>query len=61
LVSLSNQQHSKYAYKYYLNWPEEEHWEIIDGVPVMHATPSRIHQKVGDELFYRIRGFLESS
>ncbi len=40
----------KYTYAHYLNWPENERWEIIDGVPYMQAAPSRIHQEISIEL-----------
>ena len=40
----------KYSYADYLNWSEEERWEIIDGIPYMHAVPSRIHQGILMEL-----------
>lgn len=49
----------KYSYSDYLTWPEEERWDIIDGVPYMHATPLRIHQEVSGELFYQIRNYLK--
>lgn len=40
----------KYSYADYLNWSEEERWEIIDGIPYMYAAPSRIHQEILMEL-----------
>ena len=42
-----------------LHWPEDERWEIIDGVPYnMTAAPSTKHQTVLGELFFQIRSFL---
>ena len=36
-----------YTYADYLNWPDEERWELIDGVPYdMSPAPSRTHQKI---------------
>ncbi|NLD50327.1 MAG: Uma2 family endonuclease [Clostridiaceae bacterium] len=39
-------QDKSYSYVDYLTWNENERWEIIDGVPYMHAAPSRIHQEI---------------
>jgi Uma2 family endonuclease len=37
----------KYTYADYLQWPDEERWELIDGVPYdMSPAPSRTHQKI---------------
>ncbi|WP_018212068.1 Uma2 family endonuclease [Desulfitobacterium hafniense] len=37
----------KFTYKDYLAWPEEEQWELIDGIPYsMTPAPSTQHQKV---------------
>jgi len=44
------QEDKKYTYKDYMTWPDEEHWEIIDGVPYMQAAPSWQHQAVLVEL-----------
>jgi Uncharacterized protein conserved in cyanobacteria len=41
-----------YTYKDYLQWPEHERWEIIDGIPYnMTPTPSPNHQRVLGEFF----------
>lgn len=47
-----------YTYGDYLTWPEEERWEIIDGVPHMMAPPSRIHQEILTELLTQFRNYL---
>lgn len=47
-----------YSYADYLNWDEGERWEIIDGSPYMHATPSRMHQEISGELFRQISNHL---
>jgi Uma2 family endonuclease len=50
----------KYTYKDYLNWPEAERWEIIDGVPYnMSPAPTRKHQKISGELFASIHNYLK--
>jgi Uma2 family endonuclease len=48
----------KYSYTDYLSWPEEERWEIIDGVPYMQATPTRIHQEISGNIFVQIHTYL---
>jgi Uma2 family endonuclease len=49
----------KYTYKDYLNWPDAERWEIIDGIPYdMSPAPARKHQKVSGELFAAIHNYL---
>ncbi|MCL6588721.1 MAG: Uma2 family endonuclease [Firmicutes bacterium] len=50
---------NNYTYEDYLTWPEEERWEIIDGVPHMMAPPSRIHQEILGELFTQIHNYLK--
>ena len=40
------QENKKYTYADYLTWPENERWEIIDGVPYMQAAPTPIHQEI---------------
>lgn len=48
-----------YTYGDYAKWPDEERWELIDGVPYnMSPAPSRIHQKFLGELFKQIAVYL---
>lgn len=47
-----------YSYDDYLNWDENERWEIIDGVPYMQAAPSRMHQEILMELARQISNYL---
>lgn len=35
-----------YTYADYLNWPEDERWEIINGVAYAMAPPSTEHQRI---------------
>ncbi len=37
---------NKYTYADYLTWSENEHFELIDGVPYMQAAPTWQHQAV---------------
>lgn len=49
----------KFSYKDYLNWPDEEKWEIINGVAYnMSPAPSRIHQKISRELIRQFANYL---
>jgi Uma2 family endonuclease len=49
-----------YTYADYKIWPEDERWELIDGVAWnMSPAPSRIHQWLVMELGSKIRNFLD--
>ena len=52
------QKEKQYTYTDYLTWSEDERWEIIDGVPYMHAAPSPIHQEVLTELIAQFHNYL---
>lgn len=48
-----------YTYGDYRRWPEDERWELIDGVAYnMCAAPTTGHQRVVVELGYQLEGFL---
>ena len=48
-----------YTYSDYLLWPEEERWELIDGIPYnMTPAPSRIHQGISMELARQFANYL---
>ncbi len=45
-----------FTYGDYLTWPDEERWEIIDGIPMnMGPVPMRRHQKILGDLYFIIR------
>lgn len=46
------------TYADYLTWPEDERWEIIDGVPYMQAAPAWQHQRISGELYRQIANYL---
>ncbi len=48
----------KYTYRDYQSWPEDERWEIIDGIPYMQAAPSWQHQRISRELLTQINIYL---
>lgn len=40
-------QRARYTYEDYLGWPEEERWELIEGIPFnMTPAPSTEHQRL---------------
>ena len=48
-----------YTYGDYLSWPDEERWELIDGIPhSMSPAPSRVHQEISMELARQIANHL---
>ncbi len=48
----------KYTYADYLTWPENERWEIIDGLPLMQAAPSWQHQALSAALLSQFHTYL---
>jgi Uma2 family endonuclease len=40
--------------------PEEERWELIDGLPVMMAPPTRAHQRIASNLERLLNDALEA-
>jgi Uma2 family endonuclease len=48
-----------YTYGDYAKWPDEERWELIDGVPYnMSPAPSRTHQRILGDLHRQIANYL---
>ena len=50
-----------YTYSDYLNFPEDERWEIIDGVPYMMSAPLWEHQFISRELLTQINNQLKET
>ena len=49
-----------YSYSDYLVWPEEESWELINGIAFsMSPAPSRFHQKILMELSRQFANYLK--
>lgn len=48
-----------YTYEDYLSWPENERWEIIDGVAYAMAPPSTDHQRVIGNLYLALGNYLK--
>lgn len=55
----SEKKNELFTYEDYLTWPEDERWEIIDGIPYMQAAPSRIHQEISVELLTQFNNYLK--
>lgn len=53
------QEDAVYTYADYLSWDESERIQLIDGEPVMQATPSTAHQEVTGNLYLALRQFLK--
>jgi Uma2 family endonuclease len=50
----------QFTYAHYVTWPDEERWELIDGIPYdMSPAPSRYHQEISMNLGYEISRFLK--
>lgn len=52
------QENRNYTYAEYLTWPEDERWEIINGIPYMQAALTWQHQRISGELFRQISNYL---
>jgi Uma2 family endonuclease len=49
-----------FTYGDYRHWPEDERWELIDGVPFcMSPAPSRSHQEWAGQLYRQIADYLD--
>lgn len=47
-----------YTYKDLKDFPENERWELIDGIPYLQAAPTWQHQEILGNLFFQIKGYL---
>jgi len=48
-----------YTYSDYINWPENQRIELIDGKVYLMTFPSRIHQKTLGKIFYQFANYLK--
>ena len=59
-MHLPDRKTGKYTYGDYMDWPEEERWELIDGQAFdMSPAPLRRHQQISMELSRQIANFLQ--
>ena len=50
----------RYTYADYKTWPDDERWELIEGVAYnMSPAPTRKHQRLVGELYRRIGNYLD--
>lgn len=50
-MSIAQKPDARFTYRDYLTWPDEERWEIIEGIPyAMTPAPSSDHQRIVLEL-----------
>ncbi|MHB1654373.1 MAG: Uma2 family endonuclease [Desulfitobacteriaceae bacterium] len=50
----------RFTYQEYLTWPEEERWELIDGLAYnMTPAPTRLHQLISRQLLTLFNNYLE--
>jgi len=47
----------EYTYEDYLAWPEDERYEIIDGVVYAQAAPSPAHQRISGNLYFALHEY----
>lgn len=56
-----SQEEKKYTYADYLKFPNEERWEIINGVPYMQSAPTWQHQAVSIQLASQFNDYLKGN
>ena len=56
-MSLSKQDR-KYTYADYLKFPDDERWEIIEGIPYMQSAPTWQRQSISRELMLQFGEYL---
>jgi len=49
----------RYTYSDYIQWDDDERWELIDGVPYLMSAPNRRHQEISGNLYTQLRNFLK--
>ncbi|HHY26386.1 MAG TPA: Uma2 family endonuclease [Desulfitobacterium dehalogenans] len=51
----------KYTYTDYLTWPDNERWEIYEGVPSLQSAPTWQHQAIARELLTQFNVLLKGN
>jgi len=50
----------RFTYRHYRTWPDEERWELIDGIAYsMSPAPMRRHQKLSQRLALLFGAYLK--
>jgi len=61
-VPIAPSKEKRYTYQDYKNWPADQHWELIEGIPyAMTPAPSTEHQLISGNLFFIIKNYLKAS
>lgn len=58
-MSINPPHPKKVTYADYLTWPDEPHYEIINGTPYLQAATSRQHQRIVSQLMGELYQFLK--
>lgn len=62
MMSFVRQIDKKFSYQDYLNWPDDERWEIIDGAAIdITPSPKRKHQILSLNLTFKIKETLNAN
>jgi len=58
-MGISAGKKAQYTYSDYLNWPDEERWELIDGIPYnMSPAPSTELQRISRDIEMQFANYL---
>ena len=49
----------RFTYADYCTWPDDERWELIDGVAYAMSAPAEVHQRLLGELFGQLWTFFK--
>ncbi len=56
---LAKREKKKYSYSDYINWPDDERWEIIGGVAYnLSPVPKVKHQRISGNLYFELKKVL---
>ena len=51
----------RFTYEDYCTWPDDERWELINGIPFKLEAPSRTHQRILIELTVLFKNHLKNA
>ena len=61
MTNLASDHNQYYNYENYQSWPDNEHWEIIEGEAFnMSPAPSTRHQLISGNLFGELRSYFKN-
>ena len=57
-----SRERARYSWAEYLRWPEDERYELVEGVPyAMSPAPGRRHQEISGEMFRQVANQLAAT